>query len=395
MIELEDIEPFTARIIKEKIVTEIQSDKVVFGNSDILVSKLRPYLGKVVVNDKSKPYIGTTELVPLRIIDKNVQVEFLKYLFLSERFVQKSTLLMYGKEHPRISIEDFLRMKVPLPPLEKQEEILRILTPLQEELDTLNKEIQSLQIKIESIFTKYGVKSVRYEAPKEWVIFACPIHEISNQPFLRCGASYSSFWHVHKGFLFEPDEKYPVVKLKEVLQPMRPVILRKGSLNQEYILLHLEDLEPKGGRILNMERTVTEIGSDKILFDDADIIISKIDPYLGYVFLNDKNKLLIGSTELLPFKIVMKRVLLNYIKYLLLSFEFLHKASLLMYGKRHPRIHVLDLLNIKIPLPDLDAQKNIVAEVRKEENQIIKQKNKIDQLRSTLQSTFWSFLQKQ
>ena len=394
LIELEDIEPLFGRIIKEKIVTEIRSDKVVFGDSDILISKLRPYLGKLVVNDKSKPYIGTTELVPLKITDKNVKIEFLKYLFLSERFVQKNTLLMYGKEHPRISIEDFLRMKVPLPPLEKQEEIVKKLAPLQEELDTLSEKIQSLQIRIESIFIKYGVKNISYETPKEWVTFACSIHEISEQLFSRCGALYSSFWHIHNGFLFEPDAKYPIVRLKEVLQPIKPIIFRKGSLDQEYILVDLEDLEPKGGRILNVERIVTEINSDKILFGNADIIISKIDPYLGYVFLNDKDKLIIGSTELVPFKIAGERVLPDYIKYLLLSFEFLHKASLLMYGKRHPRIHVLDLLSIKIPLPDLDTQKNIVTTLKKEEGQIVKQKKKVDQLRSTLQSAFWSFLQK-
>jgi len=39
-----------------------------------------------------------------------------------------------------------------------------------------------------------------------------------------------------------------------------------------------------------------------------------------------------------------------------------------MYGKEHPRIHLLDLLDIKVPCPDLDTQKKVVSEIEKQEN---------------------------
>ncbi|MCG2717570.1 MAG: restriction endonuclease subunit S, partial [Nanoarchaeota archaeon] len=57
----------------------------------------------------------------------------------------------------------------------------------------------------------------------------------------------------------------------------------------------------------------------------------------------------------------------EYIKYLLLSYEYLEKTNSLMYGKEHPRIHPLDIVNIKIPLPDLETQKKIVDEIQRQE----------------------------
>ena len=72
-------------------------------------------------------------------------------------------------------------------------------------------------------------------------------------------------------------------------------ILKKGTLDKSYILIDLEQLEPKTGKIKDETNEVEEIGSDKVLFGDADIIISKMRPYLAYVFINDKSKNYIGT----------------------------------------------------------------------------------------------------
>ncbi|MGB3906796.1 MAG: hypothetical protein WBB22_17965, partial [Anaerolineae bacterium] len=46
LIELDDIESLTGRLLTEdRVVTQVGSSKVVFGDCDLLVGKLRPYLG--------------------------------------------------------------------------------------------------------------------------------------------------------------------------------------------------------------------------------------------------------------------------------------------------------------------------------------------------------------
>ncbi len=52
-----------------------------------------------------------------------------------------------------------------------------------------------------------------------------------------------------------------------------------------------------------------------------------------------------------------------------------------MYGKEHPRIHPLDLLNIRIPLPDLDTQRKIVTDIQKQQKINEKAKERIAEYR--------------
>jgi len=171
-------------------------------------------------------------------------------------------------------------------------------------------------------------------------------------------------------------------------------ILKKGILDKEYILIDLEDIEKYTGKIKNIGKIVSEIGSDKILFSDPDLIVSKIDPYLGYTFLNDPTMPLMGSTELLPFKVNKSRVRPEYLKYILLSYEYLEKSQFLMYGKRHPRIHPLDLLNIKVPLPNLSTQEKIISEIQKQEKINDEAKQKLKNYRRKINEIILNFLTK-
>lgn len=65
-------------------------------------------------------------------------------------------------------------------------------------------------------------------------------------------------------------------------------IVKKGLPSEDFILLDKENLEPRTGTILN-EEIVNKLESDKIKFGSSDILISKIDPFLGHIILNDKS----------------------------------------------------------------------------------------------------------
>lgn len=397
LIDLPDIEPRTGKIINERYVTEIGSDKIVFEDADILISKLRPYLGYVILNNKSKLYIGTTELVPFKVDEKRALPQYIKRLLLSSRFLEKSTLFMYGKEHPRISISDLLNVKVPDVPLTNQEEIAKKVEKIEKKIDEISQELVPLQNAIEETFIKFELKSLAKKEKKEFELFQTSFAEIGNQKFLRCGVGYRCFYDIHNALLFDKLKcKYPVVKLGQIIKMRKTKILKKGVLDHEYILVELEDIEQYTGKIANENRIVTEIGSDKVLFGDADIMISKIDPYLGYVILNDKTKPYIGTTELLPFKVDDKMAMLQFVKYLLISREFLEKSISIMYGKRHPRIHPLDLLNIKVPCPlKSPVQEKVVEEISKIDEKNLQSREKMRGLREEMGKIFLTDLIKE
>ena len=389
LIELEDIEPGSGEIIRERIITEIGSDKTVFGDSDILISKLMPQMGHIILNDPNKKYIGTTELLGFKIINSNVNKKYLLYILLAVR--NSFEYLTSGKTHPRMQVSDLLRIKIPLPPKDIQEQLVSQIEKIEAKIKEEKQRIIPIQEVIDDVFVKYGVKSEKSKKG-EFEVFTTNISNIGRQEFLRCGAQYRAFWDVHNGLLFNGKTKYPIIKLGSLMRLHKTKTLKKGILDKEYILIELEDIEQKTGKIINNNRVVTEIGSDKIYFGDADLITTKLRPYLGYTILNIPELELIGTTELLPFKVNKDKVYPEYLKYVLLSPEYLEKSKFLMYGKKHPRIHPLDLLNIRIPLPPKIIQEQIISEIQKQEEINDKAKQRLNDYRKQINDLIFEYL---
>jgi len=277
---------------------------------------------------------------------------------------------------------DLLRIKIPLLPEETQKEIIEKAEKIETEIKNEKQKLIPLQEVIDNVFVKYGIKNSKFKKINS-ESFVTEFVNISQKIFLRCGVKYRAFWDVQDGLLFK-GTKYQIKRLGSLIKFHKTKILKKGTLDNEYILIELEDIEERTGKIINSKRVVTDIDSDKICFNDSDILTTKLRPYLGYTILNTHQSEMIGTTELLPFKVVSDLALPAYIKYLLLSYEYLEKSAFLMYGKEHPRIHLLDLLDIKVPCPDLDTQKKVVSEIEEQEKINEEAKGKIEKLREDI-----------
>ena len=218
-------------------------------------------------------------------------------------------------------------------------------------------------------------------------IFSTTFSKLSERDHFRSGALYRSVWDVRGGELFRGVKlAYPKVKLRNLIRPYHAQTLKKGTLEREYFLIELSDIESRRGRIRE-SRPVTSIGSDKILFGEADLLFSKLRPYLGYAIINDKSKPYIGTTELIPFKV--KKAVPEYVKYLMLTKEFLDLCTRLMYGKEHPRIDINDLLNIIVPFPPIEQQEKIVDDLNRNiETKVDDYKAKIIPLQKSINQVF-------
>ena len=120
LLNLDMVESQTGRIINYNIVgkDEIGGSVCTFDENNILYSKLRPYLNKVVIpNDKG---YATSELVPLRPDNKIINRIYLAYLLRSNEFVEMIKEKVAGAKMPRVSMSDFREFNVPIPPLELQ-----------------------------------------------------------------------------------------------------------------------------------------------------------------------------------------------------------------------------------------------------------------------------------
>ena len=123
ILDLEDIEKDTGTVLKK--VTKDQrnsvSTKHKFHSEQVLYSKLRPYLNKVVLSDADG--YCTSEILPLEF--KNcVLPEYARYYLMSGTFITYANHCSYGVKMPRLGTTDGKKAIFSLPPLSEQKRIV-------------------------------------------------------------------------------------------------------------------------------------------------------------------------------------------------------------------------------------------------------------------------------
>ena len=121
ILNLDMIESGTGLIIS-KLRQDIEETISVtpFDEGNVLFSKLRPYLNKVVLPDEKG--LATTELVPLRPDPEKLNKVFFTYLLRSDQFVQFANDIAGGTKMPRMPLTELRKFQCILPSLESQNE---------------------------------------------------------------------------------------------------------------------------------------------------------------------------------------------------------------------------------------------------------------------------------
>lgn len=122
LLNLDMVEAQTGDVLEKKYFTdeEIGNSTTTFNEDNVLYSKLRPYLNKVVMPDE--PGYCTTELVPLAPVPNALDRCFITYLLRSKFFVDYISGRVAGAKMPRVSMSDFRAFDVITPPIQMQRE---------------------------------------------------------------------------------------------------------------------------------------------------------------------------------------------------------------------------------------------------------------------------------
>ena len=122
ILELEDIEKDSARIIQKLCKDDRKAcgTRHKFYRNEILYSKLRTYLNKVLVAPSSG--FCTSEIIPIHCIETNPW--FICFVLRSNYFLDYTASLGYGVKMPRLGTNDALISYIPLPPLSEQARIV-------------------------------------------------------------------------------------------------------------------------------------------------------------------------------------------------------------------------------------------------------------------------------
>lgn len=155
LLNLEMVEANSGKIIDYlyEDIDNIGNSTCTFNEENILYSKLRPYLNKVVIPNK-KGY-ATSELVPLKPNKDELNRYFLAYLLRSDQFVQYISEKVAGAKMPRVSMDMFRKFNLILPPLELQKKFADFAIQIDKQKTIIDKSLKETEELQESLMNKY------------------------------------------------------------------------------------------------------------------------------------------------------------------------------------------------------------------------------------------------
>lgn len=325
-IGLENIQSNTGIIVgnNETEMANIKSAKKVYLEDDILFGRLRPNLNKAYLAMESG--ICSTDIFVLRCDRTQINPFLYSYVIRSQKFNRKVIHGVSGAQLPRVNWAYFSSLKLPLPPIEYQNEVAYIIECYQKVIDGASQVIENYipQIKIESDWplvelgevakTEYGHnESAKEEANTRFV----RITDIDKNGLLR-----------------DNDVKY--INLSE---ESKPYLLQKG-----------------------------------------DVVVARTGATYGKTLYFDEDYQAVFAGYLIRINFDPERVLNKYYWCFAQSEDYNRQKANLVSGSGQPQFNAKAIQKIKIPLPpDLETQKEIVSQIEAEQNFVDanKQLNKI------------------
>ena len=155
VLDLEDIEKDSGKLLQRKTFGETQSksDKHCFFKGNVLYSKLRPYLNKVIVADADG--YCTTEILAFNF-GQHIAAQYAKTFFMSPYFVDYAMDGAYGVKMPRIGSHRGNSALMPLPPYTEQIHLVNRIDELFEQIDI----IEQNQTDIDTLYDEFRKRTL-------------------------------------------------------------------------------------------------------------------------------------------------------------------------------------------------------------------------------------------
>ena len=396
ILELNDVESRTSLILQDRAVSEVGSDKLDFADCDLVFNRLEPYLGKIVINDVSKGYIGTTEWIPLKLDAHKAKQTFLKYLLLLPQFLSSFGLLTSGKRHARLSKIDLRNMTIPLPSDELQLELANRIAPIEAKMVALHRALAKPVDVINRVFAKtFGYSLAEYERRAKQNTFRRPVTDFDRSFLLR---STVKFQHPKYDYLHEIAHRHPSIKLKNLCaEEIRRGIQPKYERDGDVLVVKTVNLKNESLDFSEPEHVTHEFFEANLsaAIKENNILVSSTGEGRGKVDIYNFEDTAIADSHI---SIVAFDQTVNhhYVLYFMRSLlGKLQLETLEIAVKGTPEIYPEQLNQLRIIALDPKKQDKIVDEVKSELQEIQKQKAHIKRLRDQIDHLLIETLVKQ
>ena len=385
VLDLEDIEK-GGRLLEQKTVEERKAvgDKTFFDSGDILYSKLRPYLLKILVAPDCG--ICTPEIVPFKVfgkLDPEYVVAFLKCPYV-DGVINSVT---YGVKMPRVGTETMTELLVPIPPLSEQKRIVEKLNEVTPFTDSyaeayvraaeLNQQFPDLlkkSILQEAVQGKLvpqdpddepaSVLLERIRAEKEQLIKAGKIKRDKHESviFRRDNSHYEKLDGIERciddEIPFDLPESWEWVRFFSVVDIATNLV--RPEEYADYIHIAPDNIEKATGTLFECHTVQQDkVVSPNHLFYKGQIIYSKIRPLLRKAVIAPFDGLC--SADMYPLNTAINRKYL--LRYMLSDAFNLQVATAMSSRVKMPKINQDELSKILIPIPPMQEQERIVSKI--------------------------------
>ena len=154
LLNLDMVEQQTGRVIEYKYVGEddLNGSIIQFDTENVLYSKLRPNLNKVVLPQKDG--FSTSELLPLRPDASVLNRDYLAVFLRSDSFVTWAVSKTAGAKMPRLGTKDLMNAEIPVPTIEQQKTIAEKFKKLEQLISLCKQQITKLDELVKARFVE-------------------------------------------------------------------------------------------------------------------------------------------------------------------------------------------------------------------------------------------------
>jgi len=346
-IGMENVEAHTMRLLGTVPSKEMKSTADSFSAGDVLYGRLRPYLNKVYLPDFDG--LCSTEFIVFRKVP-HLYSKYLQYFLNSWEFVQFSNSLNAG-DRPRVKFEQFADYSFPVPSLPEQE---RIVAKIEELFTQLEAGTSALE-RVQAGLRRY--KASVLKAAVEGKLLKDESGRMKDEGELPEGwrwVQISAFLDNKRGAM-KTGPFGSLLKKHEHRENGVPVVGIENIKNMEFV---------SGSKI-----HITEEKADQLAGYDlqpGDIVISRSGTVGEVAVIPDHLGNARMSTNIMRVCLDKSVMLPKYFTFLFNgSPAVLDQVAELCKGSTRNFLNQHILKSINFPLPPLEEQRRIVAEVER------------------------------
>lgn len=352
LLNLDMVESNTGHIYERLYVPfdKIGTSTIAFDTNNVLYSKLRPYLNKVVIPDC--PGYATSEMLPLKPNKNYITREYLTYFLRSPKFVAYINEKTSGAKMPRANSSDLKSVEIECPTLENQRHITS-------EFDRIISIVRLRQQQLQKLDELVKARFVEMFGDPEKNTLSWKEEELSEHLTVIGGYAFKSEQFSEEGI--------PVLRIGNInsgfFKPVNLVYWEDDNTLNRYKMY-------PGDLVMSLTGTVgkDDYGNVCILGNDYDVY-----------YLNQRNA-----------KLELQDTINKYYLSMLLKFEPVKKKLTgISRGVRQANISNKDILNLMVPIPPIELQNQFAAFVE----QIDKSKVAVQKALDEAQLLFDSLMQ--